>query len=316
MIDKLHNRLSSDYLYTYTSQYDNLKSILENGLRHSLVEEKIPYKKDIYQQNFVVCFCDILPHQADFHKSVYGNYAIAFKKEWGIKNGITPLRYIHENSPGVSPEYSRLKNDFRIARETYHKYNLINYWGDLVVFQKARDEKILIEESIHDQQKINPIDDFLQKIEEDYEEISNKIGDETLIRIINHWILPLIHSLETSINELERRDSYIRIYKDDFRRIKDKVLYDEREWRSVKYIDEVVVKKDPNILKEAINNKHLPPEYNLLFTFNDIHAIIVETETEKKEIKEFIKYSTKTHLKGLEITVVTFNEHILEDTTI
>jgi hypothetical protein len=315
MIDKLHNRLSSDYLYTYTSKFDILQVMLENGLRYSLVEEKIPYKEGIYQQNFVICFCDILPYQADYHKSVYGNYAIAFKKEWGIKNGITPLRYVHENSPGVGLAYFKLKNDFRIARETYHKYNTINYWGDLVAFQKARDEGLLTEETIYDQQKINPIDDFLQKVEDDYQEIVKKIGDETLLRIFNQWILPLLHSLETSINELERRDSLIRIYQADFRTIKDKVLYDEREWRSVKYVDEIVSKKDPKALETAIKNKYLPPEYNLLFDLKDIHAIIVETEKEKNDLKEFIKCSVKTHLKDIENTVVTFNDHILEGTT-
>ncbi len=62
-------QLSSDYLYTYTSKLNNVKLMLKYGLRYSLNKEKLNPE----QQNYIVCFCDILPEQSGYHRSVYGN---------------------------------------------------------------------------------------------------------------------------------------------------------------------------------------------------------------------------------------------------
>lgn len=107
MSTNFQNRLSSDSLYTYSS-FENIKLILENGLRHSLNTEKYPYK-EFEHKNFIVSFCDILPTQVEYHRSIYGKYGIALSKEWGIRNGVTPVRYIHENSRGAQEKYTKLK---------------------------------------------------------------------------------------------------------------------------------------------------------------------------------------------------------------
>lgn len=305
---KILDRLSSDFLYTYTSKYENLPLMLEFGLRHSLNIEKVPYKNSI-QQNFIICFCDILPEHVDYHKSVYGNYSMAFTKEWGIRNGVTPLRYIHENSPGAHVDYIRLKNDFRIARESLKDGNQLDYFLSLITFIKARENGLLIEDSIHEQQRINPIDAFLEQIDKDFESKKTIFGDSALMNIFNDWVIPVLHLLEKSVDELEKRDAFLRIYQDDFRHVKNKVLYDEREWRSVRFITEEENKINPTKYSEAISNKFLPSEYNLHFKPSDVQAIIVETDVEKENLKTFLK-SKSPALDGFESLVVTFKEHL------
>jgi hypothetical protein len=303
-------RLSSDFLYTYTPSLDKLILILENGLRHSLQEERVLPSQNIFVQNFAVCFCDILSEDSGYHREVYGKYALAFHKAWGIKNGITPVRYIHENSTGTGFEHLLLKNDMRKARESYHEHGTLAYWQDIVLLKKARLSGILTAFHVDFQPRTPEFLNYLEDIDESFSLMTKKIGDDKdVIKIFNDWVLPIINTLEKTIDELERRDSLLRAYQDDFRTIKNKILYDEREWRSVKYIDELTLKAQPDLLNQAISNKYLPPNYNLQFMPADIYAIIVDTAIEKKEIISFIKHSTLPQLIGADTLVMTFDEH-------
>jgi len=72
-------RLSSDLLFHYKHDFEVVKLILQNGFRHNLWRESLPYKGAM-QENFFCSFCDILPEQASHHRIVYGEYAIALKK--------------------------------------------------------------------------------------------------------------------------------------------------------------------------------------------------------------------------------------------
>src|ERR1700739_1067567 len=282
-----HYRLSSDYLYTYTSNPDNIKLMLKYGLRHSLNIEKLPYKNS-EQHNFIVCFCDILPEQADYHKSVYGNYAIAFKKEWGIRNKVSPLRYIHENSPGATDDYVKIKNDLREARSTLKDGNQIDYFQTLLLHSTARVKGLMTKDSIHEEVENTALFAHMDTIEKTFSDIKTKIGDTEAMNVFNEWVVPIINMLEKTVDELEKRDAYVRIYEGEFRGNPNKVLYDEREWRSVKFITEPESKANPSLYGDAIRNKFLPEEYNLKFEANDIAAIIVGNDIEKEEMKKYI----------------------------
>jgi hypothetical protein len=168
-----HYRLSSDFLYTYTAKFENIKLMLKYGLRHSLNKEKLPYLNS-EQHNFVVCFCDILPEQADFHKSVYGNYSIAFTKEWGIKNEISPIRYIHEKSPGAVEQYVFIKNDLREAREALRDGNQIDYFLSLLLFSNAREMGLFTKGSLEKEAGNTALFDYLGTIDKSFEEKTKK----------------------------------------------------------------------------------------------------------------------------------------------
>lgn len=303
-----NDRLSSDFLYTYTTKCDNIKLMLKFGLRHSLNKEYLPYKNS-EQHNFIVCFCDILPEQSDYHKSVYGNFGIAFKKTWGIKNEISPIRYIHDKSTGATKDYYNIKNDLREARKTLQDGNQIDYFLALILHSSAREKGLLTKDSIFQEVGNVALNNYLSAIDQSYADKRKKFGDKDLSEIFNEWVIPILHMLEKTVDELEKRDSLLRIYQGDFRHIKNKILYDEREWRSVKFVTEAENKVNPSILTDAMKNEYLPESYNLKFDTQDIEAILVETDTEKEELKKFI-IDELPHLKGAENLVFTFSEHV------
>ncbi len=86
-------RLSSDYLYHFTGSFETLPKILTKGFRHSSSEEKISFANSV-QKNFIICFCDLIYSKSTSHQDCYGKYAIALTKDWGKRNGVTPVTYI------------------------------------------------------------------------------------------------------------------------------------------------------------------------------------------------------------------------------
>lgn len=94
--------MQPDTLFTFTTDFKWLVSILENKMispRYCV--EDIGYlkikkmKKIAYPMR---CFCDINLQKLDYHMGWYGNYGIAFEKEWGMKKDIQPVHYLNENS--------------------------------------------------------------------------------------------------------------------------------------------------------------------------------------------------------------------------
>lgn len=57
----------------------------------------------------MICFCDIplVPDRIRPRTSNYGKYGIGFSKDWGIKNGVSPVHYVVPTSPHI--------HDFRDA---------------------------------------------------------------------------------------------------------------------------------------------------------------------------------------------------------
>lgn len=106
--------ISSSSLFHYTKTLDYLIGILSSGFRFSSVCEPYPQigwgdspftslgLQRTYVDNKVVCFCDIPLSKAEGHRKYYGPYAIGLSKEWAVQNSVTPVRYVHSNSPGFS----------------------------------------------------------------------------------------------------------------------------------------------------------------------------------------------------------------------
>lgn len=229
MTEIKYHRLSADSLYHFTNEIKILKLILKNGFRHSLNEELIPYK-EVKQQHFLTCFCDILPEQSDYHRSIYGNYGISLKKEWGMKNGISPVRYIHENSYGISEDYIKFKNDLRNSQNIMHdKGNIIDYICSILVYRKAREKGLMTKDNIYTEQDNTDLQKYFSDFDTEFENIKKIVGDEMLLKILDNYMRPILNGLESAYDELERRDTFLRIYEGEFRGIPSKIFYDERE---------------------------------------------------------------------------------------
>lgn len=91
--------LSANTLFHFTRNKDTLINILKTRFYPRLCLEEIIIGTKSAKIAFpMVCFCDIPLSQIGNHASTYGKYAIGLKKEWAIKNGITPILYTHSTS--------------------------------------------------------------------------------------------------------------------------------------------------------------------------------------------------------------------------
>lgn len=101
--------LSSNTLFHFTSKAENLISILKDGFKPRFCLEQFGSRDIILGRNTkkdndweeaipICCFCDLPISHISSHLEFYGSYGLGLSKEWGIKNGLTPLTYVHRNS--------------------------------------------------------------------------------------------------------------------------------------------------------------------------------------------------------------------------
>ena len=91
--------ISANTLFHFTSKYDTLISILKSKFFPRLcLERGLWHTGNRKWAVPIVCFCDIPLSNMAEHTQKYGNYAIGIKKTWAIKQGVTPVLYVHDNS--------------------------------------------------------------------------------------------------------------------------------------------------------------------------------------------------------------------------
>jgi hypothetical protein len=97
--------LSSDTLFHFTSRLEHLLDILTNEFcPHYSLEDVSPIAGPKHHDAAraiafpLVSFCDIPLSQTAAHMQTYGPYAIGLKKEWAMKQGVTPVLYFHPAS--------------------------------------------------------------------------------------------------------------------------------------------------------------------------------------------------------------------------
>ncbi|MDR3235818.1 MAG: hypothetical protein LBT48_03720 [Prevotellaceae bacterium] len=117
-----NSKISTKYVSHFTSEFENLKGIIENGFKSNENKElaidesptdsqKIFSKfytqltgitENEYKNTFnsipMVCFCDIPKKLIKQHLKEYGEYGIGLTKEWAIKCGISPVIYLPQKS--------------------------------------------------------------------------------------------------------------------------------------------------------------------------------------------------------------------------
>jgi hypothetical protein len=288
-------RLSSDFLYHYKRDINVVKLILQYGFRHNMWDEKVIFRNSV-QQNFIVSFCDILKDQAESHKSCYGDIAIVMTKKWGINNNISPVRYIHKNSLGSNENYVKIKN---LNREIWEQNatapNYYQYATDYIGFGLAKDSGLMPQPSIKQSSIAEPrLSLFLENFDTESKEIEDELRKIGKFDQYAKYLHTLGNRLLELHNELEARDAFLRVYQDDFdcpasgKTIPSKVLYDEREWRSVKFIDNKDFASNPDEYKQAVTNRYLPSRFNLMYNSDDFIAILVNNQNQIDDLVEYI----------------------------
>lgn len=108
---------SANTLFRFFKKPDYLfDSIKKKALTPRYYGENVDYLDIGHHQVAypMICFCDITIHRLAEHMHTYGEYGIAFSKEWGISRGIQPLQYINHHSI-LKEDFSRA---FALAMKT------------------------------------------------------------------------------------------------------------------------------------------------------------------------------------------------------
>lgn len=96
------SKIDPNTLYNFTTDLKWLLNSLERKmLSPRYNDEDISYLKIQKHKSVLIpmkCFCDINISKLSHHMEWYGDYGIAFDKEWGISNGLQPVQYINANS--------------------------------------------------------------------------------------------------------------------------------------------------------------------------------------------------------------------------
>ena len=288
----MKRRLSADYLYHFTPKFENIKLILKNGFRHSLISELRPNSpvanRRFMQQNFLVCFCDIKPNENDFHRQCYGSFALALTKHWGMRNKISPVRYVHSNSCGLEQQYIELRIFTKGLFKSEHDFKKDSDFEDKII-------KNVIAWSFWMDKRDANCDLLKAQTNNEYDELVEMLKPKNKDKYFKETILKFRQRIADLYNSLEIGDPFIRNYREDFicpnsgEKIKDKVLYDEREWRSciTTYLPEDVVdcESDSGITMKGF----LKNNYNLAFIDEDLIEIRLDRAESKDDLHRFLK---------------------------
>ncbi|WP_339881414.1 abortive infection system antitoxin AbiGi family protein [uncultured Algoriphagus sp.] len=93
--------ISANTLFHFTKTLDNIKNILTNNFSPRYCLERIDFLSQNGKLDLaipMICFCDIPLSQIINHVITYGDYAIGLGKDWAIKNGISPVLYLYNDS--------------------------------------------------------------------------------------------------------------------------------------------------------------------------------------------------------------------------
>lgn len=110
--------LSSNALFHFTRSATSLINILKKGFlpkycleNYSMFDlgfktenvEKFDEPADKFKELAIpmVCFCDLPLSKIKHHTSTYGSYGLGLTKEWGNKNGVSPILYFDSKSETV-----------------------------------------------------------------------------------------------------------------------------------------------------------------------------------------------------------------------
>lgn len=262
----------------FTPKLEFLASILKNGFEYRNPKERLPLTgystspssiPGVIRYDFtwpVVCFCDIPEHAIRDHSNQYGRYGICLKKEWGIANGVTPIRYIHRYTPDFNNDV------FYTIRDTLS--NLRHFDGSFTDF---------IIQVLKDTEGIEtPTEEEWNNLPEKFKKYFSQIDSE-LIPILKHTLRYL---------------GLVRTYEDEWTdrvtgKLSNRIFYDEKEWRALKLVaDQENLKfTERDIVSIIINRKNDKELINSFFVSKTDSSMIEIEKIQNRmmTLEEYIK---------------------------
>ena len=103
-------------LFRFSKDFESLQKVLKNGIFPNYCEEDLSFDDEEFIIGIpMISFCDIPITLLDEHTNRYGSYGIGLSKDWGIKNGVTPIMYIANDTVLRSVHY-HIINDFELSK--------------------------------------------------------------------------------------------------------------------------------------------------------------------------------------------------------
>jgi hypothetical protein len=255
----------SEALTHYTKSWEAIMSILQTGLKFKYCKEEF---SDLFYAIPMICFCDVPISRNIEHKFRYGDFAIAFSKEFLSKNpNCRPVMYMRSEDVLYSARTCREKADN--ALKIVHK-----------IFKKVDTSEVTPEVSS------SPMGLIL---------LDNKtigtLSGQNMDKILNGLNTNTI-ATDAFYNSIGYIKSYSEIRRDSKEQNSREIIqnnYDECEWRIVKFPTPPFQDK-PAI--EWFDNKNMYQQWRtqfinkpfincdpISFTIADIAYILVDKES-------------------------------------
>lgn len=264
--------ISSSTLSHHKKEFKYFIKILEEGFEHRVMNESLPFTPNsnsaffgpgIIRYDFTfqaVCFTDLPIDKIESHINQYGKYIISLSKNWGIANGITPIRYVHHYTPDL------LNDKLDLIRSFVENPNMSS---SIIKTVNEFLSKIGIQETITSNE-ISNLPDKYKYLIKFYDHLVNDISLYTY----SHF--GLMREYEGEWEDRVTGDK------------KNRRFYDEREWRS---LDIDGKKGNLTFTAESITNIFIP-------TNKEKQEVIdlFKENMEKFQIKDFDKFVNKIKL--------------------
>jgi hypothetical protein len=128
--------VSSNTLFHFTNNYENLRGILEREFQPRFCLETFLNSGQVVSEFAfpMVCFCDLPLSQTGTHLGFYGNYGIGLTKTWGRIRQISPVLYAPEESQVVE----NLRSLYRDLKKQTDEVPgpLLNHFYQLICYIK------------------------------------------------------------------------------------------------------------------------------------------------------------------------------------
>jgi len=117
----MSRNISAEQLMHFINKQEYLIEILNHNFYPRLCKESIkPFIESVYVG--MKCFCDIPLDSIEKHIKVYGDFAVGFKKIWGIKVGLTPVIYYNSKSSYVESMRCIYNDRIKLLNKLHEKY--------------------------------------------------------------------------------------------------------------------------------------------------------------------------------------------------
>ncbi len=80
----------------------------------------------------MTCFCDTPIERHEQMKKWYGEFIIGMKKEWGEKNGLSPVQYLNKGATSISSWYNILSQLNNIQKEMQNSEMRYSFLYDII----------------------------------------------------------------------------------------------------------------------------------------------------------------------------------------